>query len=74
MGIEDLLFCDCFGQEAKKAYEKNDVERLILEKARIEDKKAAGKKLTQEETKFERSYEDMLPEINGQVFDACMDI
>ena len=70
----DLFYCDCFGQEAKKAYEKNDLERLLVEKARIEDKKAAGKKLTQEETEFERSSEDKLSEIYGQVFDTCMDI
>ena len=68
----DSLFCDCFGQEAKKAYEKNDVERLLVEKARIEDKKAAGKKLTQEETEFERSYDDKLAEINGQIIEACL--
>ena len=67
-----LALCDCFGQEAKKAVEKNDFERLAVEKARIKGKKAAGKKLTQEETEFERSYDDKLAEINGQIIEACL--
>ena len=74
LGSKDraLALCDCFGQEAKKAAEKNDLERLAVEKARIEGKKAAGKKLTQKETEFERSYDDKLAEINGQVLEACL--
>ena len=69
-----LGFCDCLGQVAKDVFERIDLDRMAVEKARIEDKKAAGKKLTQEETEFERSYADMLLEINGQVFDTCMGI
>ena len=69
-----LGFCDCFGQEVKESlrFEGQGLERLLAEKARIEDKKAAGKKLTQEETEFERSYEDALFEITEGLSAACL--
>ena len=66
-----LGFCDCFGRQAQDVFERIDLDRMAVEKARIEGKKAAGKKLTQEETEFERSYVDTLAEINEQVEEAC---
>ena len=66
-----LGFCDCFGRQAQDVFERIDLDRMAVEKERIEGKKAAGKKLTQEETEFERSYVDTMAEINEQVEEAC---
>ena len=73
LGDKDFVlgFCDCFGRQAQDVFERIDLDRMAVEKERIEGKKAAGKKLTQEETEFERSYVDTLAEINEQVEEAC---